>query len=250
MKHDGLNLEKEEKTIRSFLLIGQSNMAGRGEFADVEPIQNSACFMLRMGRWQKMAEPINPDRDIFRGVYHSGVGLSASFADEYAKHTGENVGLIPCADGGTSISQWLPGEVLFDHAVMMTRLAMRSSTFGGILWHQGESDCRSEETFLLYRERFLTMITALRAELGAEELPLLLGELSEEISNPKWLMEDRAVRFNQMLRELADELPACRAVSSKGLALKPDGLHFNSVSLREFGKRYFDALCDIQNKTK
>ena len=243
-------MEKEKKPIRSFLLIGQSNMAGRGEFADVEPIVNPSCFMLRMGRWQKMAEPINPDRDIFKILYHSGVGLSASFADEYAKHTGENVGLIPCADGGTSITQWQSGEILFDHAVMMTKLAMRTSTFGGILWHQGETDCRSEETFLPYRERFLTMITALRRELGAEELPLLLGELSENICAPKWQLGDRAVWFNQMLHELEQELPMCRVVSAKDLTLKPDGLHFNSVSLREFGKRYFDALCDIKNETK
>lgn len=249
MKNDGLNLEKDKRPITSFLLIGQSNMAGRGEFADVEPIQNENCYMLRMGRWQKMAEPINPDRDIFRIRYHSGVGLSASFADEYAKATGERVGLIPCADGGTSITQWQPGEVLFDHAVMMTRLAMRTSTFGGILWHQGETDCRTEEGFLPYRERFLTMITALRRELNAERLPLLVGELSEHICNPKWQMEDRVERFNRMLHGLARELPMCGVVSSEGLALKPDGLHFNSVSLRKFGVRYFQTLCDLQNKS-
>ena len=56
MKNDGLNLEKDKRPITSFLLIGQSNMAGRGEFADVEPIQNENCYMLRMGRWQKMAD--------------------------------------------------------------------------------------------------------------------------------------------------------------------------------------------------
>ena len=48
MKNDGLNLEKDKRPITSFLLIGQSNMAGRGEFADVEPIQNENCYMLRI----------------------------------------------------------------------------------------------------------------------------------------------------------------------------------------------------------
>ena len=245
MKNDGLNLKKEKQEVHSFLLIGQSNMAGRGDFADVEPIKNPNCYMLRMGRWQTMAEPINPDRDIFKARFHSGVGLSASFADEYAKYTGECVGLIPCADGGTSITQWQPGEILFDHAVMMTRLAMRTSTFSGILWHQGESDCRTEEDFLPYRERFLTMITALRRELGAEELPLLVGELSEHISAPKWQMDDRTERFNRMLHDLERELPMCRAVSAEGLSLMSDGLHFNAVSQRTFGRRYFEALRDV-----
>ena len=32
--------------MKSFLLIGQSNMAGRGEFGEVPEIINSKCFML------------------------------------------------------------------------------------------------------------------------------------------------------------------------------------------------------------
>lgn len=51
MIKDGIT--KKEK-ICSFLMIGQSNMAGRGEFGEVEPISNNKCFMLRMGRWQLM----------------------------------------------------------------------------------------------------------------------------------------------------------------------------------------------------
>ena len=40
----------------------------------------------------------------------------------YAKYFNEKVGLIPCADGGTSISEWLPGEVLFDNAKNQAKL--------------------------------------------------------------------------------------------------------------------------------
>ena len=46
-------------------------------------------------------------------------------------------------------------------------------------------------------------------------------------------------------REIEKEIPNCRLVSSKGLALKPDGIHFNSASLREFGNRYFDAYLEL-----
>ncbi len=115
---------------RSFpcLLIGQSNMAGRGELADVAPIESKQCYMLRMGRWQKLSEPINPDRAIFGGNFCSGVGPGGSFAQGVATAPDCRVGLIPCADGGTNLGQWMPGEVLFDHAVLMTRLAQR--TFG------------------------------------------------------------------------------------------------------------------------
>lgn len=241
MINDGEN--KSKINITSFLMIGQSNMAGRGDFGDIEPINNSLCHMLRMGRWQKMSEPINPDRAIFSSEFHSGINLCASFADHYARHFHKQIGLIPCADGGTSISQWQPGEILFDHAVLMTRLAMRTSNFGGILWHQGESDC-NKDNFPLYKERAIRMITEIRRALNAENLPFIFGELAEDISD-RWNLGDYPARMNSIFREIQREIPNCRLVSSKGLSLKPDGIHFNSASLREFGNRYFNAYLEL-----
>lgn len=237
MIHDGLQSTAPELT--AFLMIGQSNMAGRGEFADVEPIQNKLCHMLRNGRWQRMSEPVNPDRPIFEGKYHSGVSLAASFADAYANETGRKTGLIPCADGGTSIAQWQPGEVLYDHAVMQTGLALRSSTLGGILWHQGESDCTAER-FPLYRDRFIRMMTTLRKTLGAEQLPLLIGELSVDIGRDGY-----PGKLNALFHEMAAELPCCAVVSSADLPLKPDGLHFDAKACREFGRRYYAAYRNL-----
>ena len=237
-------LQKEEGLIRSFLMIGQSNMAGRGEFGDVEPIKNKNCFMLRMGRWQKMSEPINPDRSVFGKKMHSGISLAASFADEIANKTGEQIGLIPCADGGTRITQWMPGEILYDHALFMARLAMRTSAFSGIIWHQGESDCHTDEDTVAHKEKFLSMITSLRKELDAEGLPLIIGEVCEHLGE-KWGFEDRLAKLNVQYHELARELPNTTVVSSADLTLKTDGLHFDSPSLRIFGKRYAEAYFDL-----
>jgi len=223
-------------------------MAGRGIVGDVPPIQNPNCLMLRMGRWQKMHEPINPDRPIFEGKYRSGVSLGASFADEAARFFDGKVGMIPCADGGTRIDQWMPGEVLFDHTVMMTKLAMRTSVFSGILWHQGESDCKDAEMALRHKDRFLTMITALRSELGGEEIPLLIGELSEELAQEERFGE-RPLQINRQYREIANSLPNCRVVSAKGLCLMSDHLHFDAPSLREFGTRYFAAYRELVDAT-
>lgn len=240
---DGIQLT--DKTVHSFLLIGQSNMAGRGSLSEVPPIANENCFMLRMGRWQPMHEPINPDRAIFEGRHPSGIGLSASFADALERESGYRIGLIPCADGGTSIHQWMPGEILYDHALMMARLAMRTSVLCGILWHQGESDCTSEERFAAHEDRFVTMITALRCELGAEKLPLIIGELSEHIA-PRYHTEDRTARMNQVYRRLAEQLPCCGVASAEGLSLQADGLHFDSASYRTFGLRYYEVYQRLQ----
>ena len=231
--------------LRSFLMIGQSNMAGRGEFADVEPIKNFRCYMLRNGRFLRMSEPINPDRAVFGKGFTSGISLAASFADEFAKHYKSRVGLIPCADGGTSIDEWKKGGVLFDNAVFSVRLAMRSSTFSGIICHHGESDAVSDESLMEYEDKFISFVSSLRDELGAENLPFIAGEISENISS-EWNIGDRAVRFNKMLRSLVRKIPNFAVVSSFGLKLKDDGIHFDSVSLREFGIRYFETYKEMQ----
>ena len=239
---DGIKQTAEE--ICSFLMIGQSNMAGRGDFGEVEPVKNEKCYMLRMGRWQKMSEPINPDRSIF-GTFHSGVCLAASFADEVAKRSGARVGLIPCADGGTRISQWMPGELLYDHAVAMTRLAMRTSRLCGILWHQGESDCHDDEGLAAHKQKLITVMRSLRHDLGDDSLPIIMGELSENITE-KWKVGDCPVRMNRTFGDVAAELGNCAVVSAAGLTLKADGLHFDSASLRVFGKRYAEAYFNMR----
>ena len=45
-----------EVTMKSVLMIGQSNMAGRGFLNEVPMICNERIQMLRNGRWQMMAD--------------------------------------------------------------------------------------------------------------------------------------------------------------------------------------------------
>ncbi len=234
-----------ENAVSSILMLGQSNMAGRGDLGQVKPIRNPLCYMLRMGRWQPMCEPVNPDRGIFEGRFRSGISLAASFADSYARHFQSPVGLIPCADGGTEISQWMPGGLLYDHAFMQTRLAQRTSQLKAIIWHQGESDCIRDETVDAYRDRFLRIITQLRKDLGAEHVPVVLGELPWQLTE-RVNTQGRERRLNAILRELAAEVPHCAIASSEGLTMKPDGLHFDSEACREFGRRYFEKYLSLK----
>lgn len=236
--------ENQGEKIVSFLMVGQSNMAGRGDFGEVEPIENEYCHMLRMGRWQKMREPVNTDRYIFGDSYHSGIGPAPEFARCYAEHFHRHVGLIPCADGGTHINQWQPGELLYDHAVMQTKLALRTSTLGGILWHQGESDSPNFNK-PLYRERFLRFVEHLRRDLHAEELPFIAGEITHTVA-PNWCSQEEYDRMNALLHELEAEIPHFTVVSSEGLSMKPDGIHFDSASCRIFGRRYFNAYLKMR----
>ena len=231
--------------MKAFLLMGQSNMAGRGDFGEVPEISNSRCFILRNGRWQPMSEPINPDRQVF-GYFHSGVGLAASFADEYAKYFQEDVGLIPCADGNTSLKEWMPGEILYENAVLQAGLAKRTSEIVGILWHQGENDCKSLEEAVQYHDRFVHMLDRLKKDLELTDIPVMIGELGDFVKTfHEGVLSVGFDTVNQTLQKLAAEVENGVFVSSKGLACKNDGIHFDSKSYREFGKRYFQRYLEV-----
>lgn len=240
--NDGIRIK--DKDFISILMIGQSNMAGRGALNELPPIENPNCFMLRNGRWQPMVEPINVDRPISGIKYPSGASLAASFADELARFTGKKVGLIPCADGGTNIEEWQPGGALFDHALMQAKLAKRISFFGGIIWHQGEDDWDTPRED--YKKKLKNVMETLRRELECENAPVILGELSSKISK-EFKFVNVSNHINPVLYELEKELPLCKVASAEDLTLK-DGVHFDTKSLRLFGKRYFEQYKTLIEK--
>lgn len=230
--------------IHSFLMVGQSNMAGRGYFNEVEPIDNTNLLVLRNGRWQKLFTPVNPDRRF------SGISLAESFALEYSKtHGNVQVGLIPCADGGTDIDDWCEGGVLFDNAIYQTRLADRTSNIAGVLWHQGESDAK-EGRVEFYEEKLRKVISAFRKEKALKDIPFIMGELGKwDRTNTPWdgKLYDK---INDIIVKVATSTPNANIVSSTGLTPNEDFLHLNAKSLREFGVRYFNAFSLIEDKNK
>ncbi len=228
--------------IHSFLMVGQSNMAGRGFFEEVTPVDNTNLLVLRNGRWQKMFTPVNPDRRF------AGVSLAESFALEYSKaHQGVLVGLIPCADGGTDIDDWTPGGVLFDNAIYQSRLADRTSNIAGILWHQGESDAKEGRTHA-YEEKLRKVISNFRREKCLKDIPFIMGELGKwDRSGTPWSGE-LYEEINKIIKKVANDTPNTALASSDGLTSNEDLLHLNAKSLREFGERYFKAFSLIEDK--
>ena len=88
------------------------------------------------------------------------------------------------------------------------------------------------------------MITSMRRDLDAEDVPVIIGELSELI-DPSYNRSEYLGMMNENFAEIARRIPNCGVVSSRGLTLKADGLHFDAPSLREFGKRYFEVYTSL-----
>ena len=225
-------------------MIGQSNMAGRGKIEQATKIENENLLVLRNGRWQKRFFPVNPDRSF------SGVSLAETFIDLYQKEKGVEVGLIPCADGGTSLNQWAVGGLLFDHACYMAELASRTSNIAGVLWHQGEADCK-EYYYPDYYEKLTAIIKAFKKRLNLYDVPFLLGGLGDFLKDctlDKSLVNYQKV--NGALERVAGDMEMTAFVSAEGLTSNPDNLHFNSKSLEEFGKRYYEEFKKLERKDK
>ncbi|WP_414051810.1 sialate O-acetylesterase [Bacillus pumilus] len=223
--------------MKSFLLIGQSNMAGRGFKHEVPPIYNERIMMLRNGRWQMMTEPIHFDRLV------AGVGLAASFAESWCMdHEGEKIGLIPCAEGGSSIDEWSQDGALFRHAISEAKFAKENSELVGILWHQGESDSQDGK-YKEYYEKIIRLFHELRTELSVPNIPLVIGGLGDFLG--KTAFGAGCVEYqlmNEELKKYAHHHENCYYVTANGLAPNPDGIHINAMSQRIFGIRYYEAF--------
>ena len=196
---DGGNEDKDYTTCftgkQSVLLIGQSNMAGRGFAEDVEPISDDRITMLNSANeWVKMEEPIHYDKSA------AGIGLAASFAKGFVDTFDTELGLIPAAMGGTSISDWKVGGTYYNDAIARAKEAQKTSEICAILWHQGESNRSNHST---YAEKLQVILDAMIEELGLDKdkIIIITGELREISTNPS-----QRETFHAQLNKLSDNV--------------------------------------------
>ena len=230
-----------EENYHLFLLIGQSNMAGRGVVSEADRIPHSRIKMLdKEGEWVEAIDPLHFDKPI------AGVGPGRSFAMAVMeavieKHPETSIGLIPSAVGGSPISSWEPGALdratnthPYDDALERAKKAMQSGELKAVLWHQGESDS-NEESAPLYKEKLVALIHRIRLELGDPALPFLIGQLGqfEEVPWDQWRQ-----MVNNAHEEVAQEMDDVYFISSTGLGHKGDSVHFSAEASHELGKRF------------
>lgn len=224
-----------------FLLVGQSNMAGRGKLTDEDVQPHPRVWMLDKQRnWVPAVDPLHFDKP---GIV--GVGLGRTFGIEIAADNPDvTIGLIPCAHGGSPIDSWQPGEYYpptkgypWDDAVARTRAALKNGTLKGILWHQGESDSKAVLADA-YEEKLHELISRFRAEFNAPDVPFLIGQMGQFPERP-WDAHKQLV--DAAHQSLPQNVANTAFVSSSGLKHKGDEVHFDADSYRELGCRYADA---------
>jgi hypothetical protein len=224
-----------------YLLVGQSNMAGRGKVEKTDVATDPRIVAFSKERtWVPAQDPLHFDKP------EAGVGPGLAFAQAIARQQpGIRIGLIPCAVGGTAIERWAAGAAdpatkthPYDDMLARARAALPAGVLKGILWHQGEANRKDAA----YPAKLTELVARMREDLQAPQVPFIAGELRSFRPDA----DEATVAFNQGLHGLAERIPRFAVVSADGLADKGDKLHFDSASARILGGRYAEAMLRLQ----
>lgn len=215
-----------------YLLIGQSNMAGRAAIPEDESGIIDRTYLLNdKDQWEPAKNPLNRYSTIRKGLGMQKLNPGASFARAMLKQQDDiSIGLVVNAKGGSKIEQWKKGTPFYREAVRRTQEAQKTGTLKGILWHQGESNNGNPEGYLDELEK---LIEDLRGDLGSHDLPFVAGQVKD------------LPAINDQIARLPEEVAATGFISSEGLETT-DRWHFDARSVNEMGERYAEEIRKLQ----
>ena len=245
---------------RLFLVIGQSNAAGRDTDFDPSGLDLPSPDVLLFndnGAFVEATQPLNQFSTVRKEIEVQGVNLGLEFGKEINNLVGGQINLVVNARGGTRVAQWRRDNDAgyFNEALTRVQEAQEECdcTLEGIIWHQGEGNVQSDEgTFTnSYFTSLANIVMEFREDLGNDDIPFIVGQLAPG--------QFRFEAFNEAIQMVSDpesefEVDNVDWVSSEGLntidpldSTDPDAdlTHFNAESVREFGRRYATVMADF-----
>lgn len=240
--HKGIKVTPDPQ-FHLYLLVGQSNMAGRGEVDPLSTPDNPRLLMFnKNNEWEMAKDPLHFDKPNIAGV---GPGLAFGLKMlDYTYNSDVRIGLIPCAVGGTTIDMWQPGMDAYngkyhpyDDTIIRLIEAMKYGVVKGIIWHQGEGDS-NEERASVYLDKLEKLIQRFRDEVNDPDLPFVAGELGYYRKNSFYI--------NDVLKNLTGKVSSTAVAGAEGLNHKGDGTHLDSESSRVLGERFATEMRVLQ----
>ncbi|WP_425637659.1 sialate O-acetylesterase [Algoriphagus yeomjeoni] len=241
-----LSFDSSKENLHLYLLMGQSNMAGRGKVQAIDTLTHPRVFMLdKNENWVLAKDPMHFDKP------GAGTGLGLTFGKIMANEESNiKIGLIPTAVGGSSINAWFADSIHrqtntypYDDMIRRAKKAMESGTLKGIIWHQGESDSNSKNSLNTYPQKFEAMLDSLKSDLGISSIPIVIGEIGYFFYPKAKFAKD----MNGVIRQIANSNDCIGLVSAEGLNHKGDETHFDSDSYHALGTRYASEMLEIQS---
>lgn len=214
--------------------------------------------------------------DGISNVYSDRFGVELSLASRLQElYPGERIAIIKYSRGGTSIDSlatgrfgcWEPdyrgssGINQYDNFLLTVNTAMNATDIdgdgtrdilipAGIVWMQGESDASfNEEIAARYYSNLKRLMDLVRASFRCDDLPVVIGKISDSWNDP----DDGKVWDYGELVQYAQE----KYVRNDGYAAivretrnykYSDPWHYDSHGYLDLGKRFADALYQIELK--
>ncbi|CAJ2630536.1 unnamed protein product [Trifolium pratense] len=216
-----------------FILSGQSNMSGRGGVIKnphhtpnkrwngvIPPECSPDSSILRFSstlKWEQAHEPLHADIDNKKVC---GIGPGMSFANAVRQRVAGELGLVPCAVGGTAIKEWARGEELYENMVKRSKESVKgdeNAEIKALLWYQGESDTSSEHDAEVYKANMENLIHNVALASGFEYI--------EKVREAQ-----KGINISNVI-----------CIDAKGLQLKEDNLHLNTEAQIKLGHMLAEA---------
>lgn len=224
-----------------YLLIGQSNMAGRANMDSLveDTLQN--VYLFDGNNFVPASNPMNKYSTVRKRLDLQKLGPAYSFGKELGEVSGKKIGLVVNARGGTKIEWWEKGYKgsndfdLYEKAITQLEKAEKYGKLKGIIWHQGESN-QNDPTH--YMAQLKKLVKDLRHDVGFN-VYFVAGEIGKWKKGPE--------RINKVIDEIPKEISNADYVNTTGLEpLKGDTTnpHFNTRSQLILGQRYAVKVLD------
>lgn len=231
--------------VEVFLLMGQSNMKGRGRIPKSQAGNPRILSMnLADDRWSVAAHPLH--KAIALGEIdasdNAGVGPGLAFARELVtRNDATLIALVPLARGGSRIDLWDAERHLYKQTIRKAEEALAdfppgTARIAGALWFQGESDSL-EARYAAYADKLAALVGKLRSDLNEPRLPFVACTIGAFIMpKGKYL---RVKEINEALLALPGRVPRTACVDARDLPGHiGDFMHYDTESQVTIGKRF------------
>lgn len=224
--------------VRTFLLIGQSNMEGYGEWDEAdftEPLPFLPIWSFggaSTHRWLQMG----PGFGAKAGLFGPEITLATTLHEAFSEDT---LGFIKVGWGGTNLDEeWLspssggPGHT-YQALVESWEAADGSWPFGfsglveGVFWMQGESDAMDSGMASRYRENFTVFVQDVRKLVKNPAVPWVTGLIDVQT----WWVHADTVRKAQVDVAASDR----NMVTVETVGLETNTVHYTAQGQKDLG---------------
>lgn len=219
------NKEQNKNTI-TFILLGQSNMAGQGNLSEIskakKTLPKNVNFYLN-GSISQISK-------------QKKFGPEVSFAHAVSSaYPNKSINIIKFAPGGSLMKDWQKnGHHYRTLKKQLARISKKTNlNASAILWMQGERDCKSPQLAKAYSANLRNFINTIRKDLKKPKLPVIIGRVSvPEAFRP-------AVKEIRKAQELVSKkVPYVALLSTDSLKKNADRIHFSSQGQLKLGRLF------------